>query len=83
MILKFLLFETKLGELLLAVLERKAGLAVVQGDWLADRPAGEPKASCETPQKVAARRHHRATGDLPVAKHCRRPVAVDRARHKA
>jgi len=48
MILKWLLFETKLGELLLTILERKVGLAIVEADWLAVQPAGEPKATCET-----------------------------------
>jgi hypothetical protein len=41
MIIRWLLFETRLGELVLTVLERKAGLAV--------QPAGQPKAVCETP----------------------------------
>jgi hypothetical protein len=50
MILRKLLFETKLGELLLVTLERKVGLAVVQADWLAVQPAGEPKEVCEIQQ---------------------------------
>lgn len=43
MIFRWLLFETKLGELLLTVLERKAGLAIVQADWLAAQVAGKPE----------------------------------------
>jgi hypothetical protein len=41
MILRWFLFETKVGELLLTVLEQRVGLAVVQADWLAAQPAGE------------------------------------------
>jgi hypothetical protein len=48
MIVRWLLFETWFGELLLTILERKVGLAVVQADWLAAQPVGEPKAVCET-----------------------------------
>ena len=40
--LRWLLLETRAGELLLAILERKAGLAVVQSDWLGDQPSGAP-----------------------------------------
>ena len=40
--LRWLLLETKAGELLLAFLERKAGLAVVQSDWLGDQLSGAP-----------------------------------------
>ena len=47
MILRWLLFETKLGELLLVCLERCVGLAVVQADWLAAQPSGEPRARSE------------------------------------
>jgi len=49
MIIRWLLFETRLGELLLAILERKVGLAVVQVEWLAAHPAGEPKAVGKAP----------------------------------
>jgi hypothetical protein len=49
MIVRWLLFETRLGELLLTILERKVGLAVVQVGWLAARPAGEPKAVGKAP----------------------------------
>jgi hypothetical protein len=48
MILRWLLFETRFGELLLTILERKVGLAVVQADWLAAQPAGELIAVGET-----------------------------------
>jgi hypothetical protein len=34
-----LLFETRLGEWLLATLERRLGLCVVQADWLGTLPA--------------------------------------------
>ncbi len=42
MMLRQLLFETKMGELLLAFLERRVGLAVVRADWLGDHPSGKP-----------------------------------------
>ena len=48
MILKWLLFETKLGELLLVYLERHVGLAVVHADWLAIQPSGKPKTISES-----------------------------------
>jgi hypothetical protein len=44
MALRWLLFETRIGEMLLAFLERKVGLAVVHAEWLALQPGGEPKA---------------------------------------
>ena len=44
MALRWLLFETRIGEMLLAFLERKTGLAVVHAEWLALQPGGEPKA---------------------------------------
>ena len=47
MILRWLLFETRFGELLLVFLEKKMGLAVVQADWLAAQRSGEPKAMFE------------------------------------
>lgn len=43
MLLRWLLFETKVGELLLTLLERTAGLAVVQAEWLGAQPSGEPQ----------------------------------------
>ena len=49
MIVRWLLFETRLGELLLSILERKVGLAVVQVEWLAAQPAGKTKAVGKAP----------------------------------
>ena len=43
----WVLFDTKIGELLLSLLERHAGLAVVQANWLAEQQCGEPKAFTE------------------------------------
>lgn len=43
MLLRRLLFETKVGELLLALLEKRAGLAVVQAEWLGAQPSGTPQ----------------------------------------
>lgn len=42
MIVKWFLFETKVGLWLLALLERKVGLAVVSADWLGRQPSGFP-----------------------------------------
>ena len=42
MVVKWFLFETRLGLFLLAMLERKAGLAVVNADWLGRQPSGIP-----------------------------------------
>jgi hypothetical protein len=42
MIVKWFLFESKVGLWLLALLERKAGLAVVDADWLGQQPSGWP-----------------------------------------
>lgn len=42
-LLRRLLFETKVGELLLALLEKRAGLAVVQAEWLGAQPSGTPQ----------------------------------------
>lgn len=47
MILRWLLFETRVGELLLAFLERRAGLAVVTADWLGDQHSGKPATAGE------------------------------------
>ena len=47
MVLRWLLLETKVGELLLAFLERRAGLAVVRADWLGAQSSGEPVAAGE------------------------------------
>ena len=43
MLVRWFLFETRLGELFLTVLERKVGLAVVQTEWLAQHPGGTPR----------------------------------------
>lgn len=43
MIVRWFLFHTKAGELLLVLLERHAGLAVVQSNWLAGQCCGKPK----------------------------------------
>jgi hypothetical protein len=40
--IRWLLFETRLGEVLLVLLERHVGLALVQANWLAEQPSGEP-----------------------------------------
>lgn len=49
MFVRWLLFETRVGEMFLAVLEHWAGLAVVQVDWLAVQRSGKPKAMDQTP----------------------------------
>ena len=41
MLLRWLFFETRVGEMLLTFLERKARLAVVQVEWLAVQRSGE------------------------------------------
>ena len=41
-LLRRLLFETKVGELLLALLEKRAGLAVIQAEGLGAQPSGTP-----------------------------------------
>ena len=48
MIVKWFLFETRLGLFLLAHLERKVGLAVVNAEWLGKQSSGMPKAVGET-----------------------------------
>ena len=47
MLVRWLLFETWIGELLLLFLERYVGLAVVQAEWLAVQRSGEPKTVSE------------------------------------
>lgn len=42
MFLRWLLFETKAGELLLAFLEHRTGLAVVDAEWLGQQRSGVP-----------------------------------------
>ena len=41
--LKWFLFETRCGEWLLTLLERRLGLAVVSVEWLAVQPSGAPQ----------------------------------------
>jgi hypothetical protein len=41
--IRWLLFETRLGEVLLVLLERHMGLALVQANWLAEQRSGEPR----------------------------------------
>jgi hypothetical protein len=43
MLLRRLLFETKAGERLLALLEKTTGLAIVQAEWLGAQPSGKPQ----------------------------------------
>jgi hypothetical protein len=43
MLLRWLLFETKAGERLLALLEKTVGLAIVQAEWLGAQPSGKPQ----------------------------------------
>jgi len=45
--IRWLLFETRLGEALLVLLERHVGLALVRVDWLAEQHSGEPTAAPE------------------------------------
>jgi hypothetical protein len=45
MLMRWFLFETRIGELLLTLLERSTGLAFVQVDWLGAHCCGEPKAA--------------------------------------
>ena len=45
--IRWLLFETRLGEALLVLLERHAGLALVEANWLGEQPSGEPAAAPE------------------------------------
>jgi len=47
MFVRWFLFETKLGEVLLVFLERKIGLAVVQADWLGAQRSGQPAAASD------------------------------------
>jgi hypothetical protein len=47
MILRLLLSETRIGELLLALLEERAGLAVVRADRLGMQRCGYPAAASE------------------------------------
>jgi hypothetical protein len=47
MLLRRLLFETKAGEWLLALLEKTTGLAIVQAEWLGAQPSGKPQMARE------------------------------------
>ena len=47
MAIRWLLFETKLGEWLLIFLERKARLAIVSAEWLGQQSAGVPTGMVE------------------------------------
>ena len=47
MLIGWILLDTRLGELLLVLLEHHAGLAVVQSDWLALQRSGQPRAASE------------------------------------
>jgi hypothetical protein len=47
MLVRWFLFRTKAGEVLLGLLERNVGLAVVRSDWLAAQSSGKPKAVTE------------------------------------
>ena len=42
MLVRWFLFETRLGLFLLALLERWAGLAVVNAEWLGKQSSGVP-----------------------------------------
>jgi hypothetical protein len=43
MMVRWFLFETRCGEWLLTLLERRLGLAVVSVEWLAVQPSGVPQ----------------------------------------
>jgi hypothetical protein len=43
MLVRWFLFGTRVGEMLLVFLERRAGLAVVRADWLGRQPSGTPQ----------------------------------------
>jgi hypothetical protein len=45
--IRWLLFETKLGEALLVLIERHMGLALVQASWLAEQRTAEPTTAPE------------------------------------
>ena len=47
MLVRRLLFETRIGEAFLAFLERQMGLAVVQVEWLATQRSGQPAGVAE------------------------------------
>jgi hypothetical protein len=43
--LKWLLFETRIGSWLLALFEEVTGLALVDADWLGSQSSGMPQAA--------------------------------------
>jgi hypothetical protein len=43
--LKWLLFETRIGSRLLALFEQATGLALVDADWLGSQSSGMPHAA--------------------------------------
>lgn len=43
--LRKLLFDTRIGDWLLSLLERTTGLAVVEAGWLAEQPTPAPAAA--------------------------------------
>lgn len=43
-LIRWFLFETRVGEWMLTLLEKTAGLAVVQAEWLGAQPSGVPQA---------------------------------------
>jgi hypothetical protein len=43
MLVRWFLFDTRVGEMLLVFLEKTAGLAVVNAEWLATQHSGEPQ----------------------------------------
>ena len=47
MLIRWFLFETGVGQWILALLERHVRLAVVSADWLSVQPCGQPKADAE------------------------------------
>lgn len=47
MVIRWMLFETRIGTLLLALLERWVGLAVVSAEWLGAQPSSRPQAGEE------------------------------------
>ena len=49
MLTQWFLFETKLGNLILILLERSTGLAFVQADWLGAHCCGKPVDEAEAP----------------------------------
>jgi hypothetical protein len=45
MLLRWFLFETRTGELLLTLLEKTTGLAMVEVEWLGGQTSGTPHAA--------------------------------------